>query len=71
MFTLGEILINLLSILVGLLGALVSSRLIRRISRSTRFVDLYAVLGFLALVLAFLTRTVLFWLIAVIKPMLW
>ena len=67
MLTFGEVLINLLSILVGLLGALVSSKLTSRILHSTRSVDLYAVLGFIALAFAFLIRSVIFSLIAVLK----
>jgi len=58
MFTFDEILVNALSVLVGLLSALVAHKLIRRRFRNDTFLNLYVVLGFLAMGVAFLTRFV-------------
>ena len=59
MYTLGEILVNVLSTLVGLLSAFVVYKLMRRKFPNATFLNLTVVLGFLALGVACLTWAVL------------
>lgn len=72
MFTISEILVNVLSILMGLLSAFAAHKLLHHIFRKANFVDLNVVLGFLAISVALLTRTALFLLMVLVirRPLL-